>query len=372
MFFSLSKSLDQRFPNHVNIGLWIFNFDNGWACTDENTWFKGYCHPDIEYGLWTKVKLDNDLIKLTHNKYRPYPLWWDEQQQTLTNLLGSGQSLWSDDLCVIDNNNLIVSKTNIIDPVDIKEQSLEKVCEQIQQSLLQKISALKRDYTNLEKKIFITGGIDTLTLLALCKKQHLDVAVIDYEYFQFDQFTNCNFSEIKQKHWAYSQIHHWTVPTMLMSGSCGDEFLFRGPVQISIWCAWHDVDLEKLLSNNQGYHVSYFCKEKNMLVFKDHFRRRHEIRAQFPTKKDLIWQLLNMNINDHQHWHLGHTMTWTPYLDLELTKAVLGLNFDDMIQHIVDAKLSRRILENLDPSLSKMLSTSKNVNSRINLTNAKL
>lgn len=366
MFFSLSKDKDLRFPHHDKVNSWWLSHDDGWAQTPIG-WRKGYQHTSIEHGNFLELECNNSSIKLVHDQYRSFPLWWDADQQKLTNLLGNGQKIWADDTVTLTDNNIAINKVQLFNDIDLSSGYLdvEQGIDAIILNLQNKINSLT-DFS-LPKKLFVTGGIDTVMLLALVKTCEVNCDIIDYEYFRYDKFTNVNLENIQQQHWGYQQIHHWQEPTMLLSGACGDEFLFRGPYTIGLWAAWHGIDLEKILSNNTGYHVKYYLQEKNLKVFKDCFDTRKDIRKQFPYYVDLLRQILNINANDHQHWHLGNTLTYTPYKDLELTKIVLQLDPEFLIEQILNAEINRQVIKKLDPDCLKLLSNQKNYNSRQHL-----
>ena len=365
MFFSLSKDKDTRFPLHDQFGAWWFSHDDEWF-TSGNEWFKGYNHSVVDHGSYLNFILENNIIRIKHDRNRACPLWWNSSTLTLTNLLGSGEQIWADDQVYLDGDTLVSQKVDVYGDISLAPMTLDQLVEDISVNLKEKALALST-FDDLPKKLFVTGGVDTLTLLALVKNTNLDCEIVDYEHFEYDQFTNNNLTAIQEKHWAYRQIHHWRQPTTLITGGCGDEFMMRGPYAIGIWAAWHDIDLEKLLPKSTGYHVGYFSKDKNLKGFKDWFYHRAQLKAMYPTKLDLVRQLLNCNVNDHQHWHLGNTITWTPFKDLELTKMVLRLDPEVLLTQVFDANINKRLIEHLwEPGL-QLLSTTKNLNNRQNL-----
>jgi len=361
MFFSLSKSLDKRFQNHKRINQWWFAYDNGWTINDESC-FKGYYYPEINHGNFLQIKSLGDTIVLEHDVDRSFPLWWCPEQQVLTNLIGKGKKIWADQGIELNDETIVEKHKDVIGLIESTERSIDSVTDFIVDNLISKSRSLAiRDSA---KKLFVSGGIDTLTLYALLKNQEIPFELIDYEHFEYDWFTNQNISDIKRDHWAYRQLNHWKSPTCLISGACGDEFMFRGPATIAIWAAWHDTNLIEMLEKSRGYHVHYFLLEKNQKIFKAAFEQRRQIKERFPTKPDLIRHIIDMNANDHQHWHLGNTLTWTPFKDLSLTKLMLSLDFDSLIEQIADAKVSKTILERLDPTCLRFLSDDKNFRSR--------
>jgi hypothetical protein len=210
--------------------------------------------------------------------------------------------------------------------------------------------------------VFVTGGIDTVTLFALMRNQNINFELLNYNHFEFDNFLNHQYPLLKENYWAYQRIHHWQESCMLLTGGSGDEFLMRGPATLAIWAAWHGVDIIETINRNPGYHVDYFSKPANRKLFED--QNTKLVQAQYPTKEHLVRAIVDINLNDHQYWHLGNTLTWTPFVDAELTKIMLRLSVDDMVSQIVDATISRRVIERLYPPAVELISDRKNVGSR--------
>jgi hypothetical protein len=151
---------------------------------------------------------------------------------------------------------------------------------------------------------------------------------------------------------------------MLISGACGDEYFMRGPSTIAIWAAWHDIDVAEILEKTTGYHKKYFQKKNNIDQFKKQFSIRHQLKKQLPEKKYLIRHILNYNLNDFQHWHLGNTLTWTPLKNLEFTEQILSLPKDDLIDQIIDGAVTKKIMKFLYPESQDLISDNKNFFSR--------
>ena len=370
MFFTIAKTPDSRFINHTMIGTWWFSHDMGWIQSDDNrVWSKGYCNVSLNHGNYTRISFNDGVIELQHDLERSYPLWWDKSINTLTNLLGTGRSIWVDSQIKLTTDNLIEKKVDPIGPIDSTGLTIAQAVEEICQNLKNKAIELQHYNIDIRRCLFVSGGIDTLTLMALIKNTHTPCDILDYEYFEYDQFTNQNLMDIRNSHWAYKQIHHWNDNTVLISGACGDEFLFRGPYTIALWAAWHNIDLAKILQTASGYHVGYFQKEANLAVIRKHWLNRSAIRSLYPTKQELIHQILNNNVNDHQHWHLGNTLTWTPFKDLNLTKIMMRLNESDLLDHVLDATVNKQVINSLWPNALQLLSKTKNLNSRRYLHN---
>lgn len=362
MFFTLGPDIDDRFNQHHRIGNFWFSHDAGWIQTSSG-WTKGY--GDNEFGNWCSLNSRGDTVVLDHDQYRSFPLWWDGK--SLTNLLGTGKNIWADDRVIVTPDGLETHKVDVIgtipDMVVTKDHAVDVIAKRLENNLRWLLDNL----LDHPKKIFLTGGTDTAVIYAVMKYLKLDFETIDYEYFKYDWFTNHNITNIRKQHWAYRQIHHWTDSCVFVTGSCGDEFLFRGPEQIAIWAAWNDIDLERLLRSSDGYHRAYFLADKNLSLIKTAYSKRNEIREKYPTRPDLLRKLLDSNINDHQHWHLGKTLTYTPFKDLELTKVMLSLSPDDLLGQILDAEINRRLIERFCPECNIYMSSSKNYNHRRSL-----
>lgn len=362
MFFSISDKKDMRFINHEVFGDFVVSFDNGWQKTNETTLFKGYRTPNIDHGNWCEITLnEKNNIFVDHDKNRSFPLWWDENNKILTNLLGTGDSIWADKKVIL-NEDLEVEflSHDPIGEINFSKISLDKFNHWIVEDLMTKSKDIVSIYSDFRFFYFNSSGVDTGLISALVYNQKLPATQIVEEYFEVDKFCLMNINEIQNSHWSYKQIHHWKSPCFLMTGGCGDEFWFRGPYLIGLWAAWHDINVIDLLKRSSGYHVGYFLKEKNKKIFKELFLKRHEIKERYPKYEDLILQILNVNVNDHQHWHLGNTITWTPYKDIEITKNILRLPFDILIDQIVKAKVNFGVIDLVCPEISHKILKTKN------------
>lgn len=368
MFFSLSKTIDPRFPCNDRIGSWILNHDLGWQNND-CIWFKGYRYADINHGNFCQIHLDSNHneINLTHDLERSFPLWWDSQLQVLTNCLGQGEQIWIDKKIRLLEQHIEISRHELIKEINLDPLPITQVIGLIDTNLRKKFHLLKQQKIPL--KLFPSGGVDTLAMLCYARDIGLDCEIVNYEYFHYDHFTNQLFASIKSRHWAYQQIHHWTDACMFLTGACGDEYMFRGPTTIAMWAAWHDIELIPLIEKCQGYHRYYFLLEKNRKLFDLFYSQRLQLRKKFPQKHDLAYHLVDMNLNDHQHWHLGNTLTWTPFKDIEIFKLLLRVPIDELIEQWINADISKQLISD---KYRVLLSDQKNCRPRHNLVWSKL
>lgn len=364
MFFSVSKIADQRFPFSEQLGDWIFNHDEGWHVDRGGSWHKGYCHSDINYGCWTKIAINNGVIDIGSAAQRGYPLWWNSENLSLSNLESQGQQIWADCKTTVSDNNIVCSKLDILGNLDDEKLSADRVVDLLCQNLRAKTNALFAD-TLPPKKIFPTGGLDSSTVLALVSDRLDQIELLDYEHFEYDFFTNKNIKCIRRNHWAYNQIHHWKSPCVLLTGASGDPAMMRHPLLASIWCAWHDIDLCDKLEHQTGYNKDNLLRNKDTVL--KYWDQRSSLKTKFQTYPDLVNYLLDISINDFQHWHLGNTLTWTPFMDAELTKIILSLDPSDILAQIIDGYISKRLIQKLDSELLTLVSERKNDSDRHNL-----
>ena len=366
MFFKLSKRKDTRFPEHSRLGDWWVSHDAGWNAT-EQTVRKGYRFDSLQHGNHASFELNENCISLKHDEERSFPLWWDSTTASLTNMPSTAMRIWADEQIEIRNLKCEIAKVNHVQTVEPGTVTVDQAAEQIIDRTVHRFDLINSEFS-CPKRLFLTGGMDTATLLALSTWSE-PFESVDYEHFEYDWFTNNNLPIIQSinDNWGYLQIHHWRTPTVLATGGCGDEFFMRGPGALAKYFAWHDIDFVELLQSRAGYHVEYYLKDKNQKVFYNYYDQRRSLRKSLPTYPHLVNEIVNNNLNDHQHWHLGNTLTFTPFKDIEITRIVLRLSLEDMIEHAIDAVVNRRIIQRIKPSILDCVSTSKNINTRSKL-----
>jgi hypothetical protein len=163
-------------------------------------------------------------------------------------------------------------------------------------------------------------------------------------------------------------MHHWTTPTWLATGGCGDEYFLRGPEVIAMLTAWHDINFGQLLSENtQAYHYHHFNKYQDLWT--DSWNNRQILQNLYSTREQLNQHIVDHLLNDHQHWHLGEVTTWTPFKNIKLVKILLQCNIQDLLPQFLDGKISRCIIEHYSPRVLDFVSTYKNYNNKEKLPN---
>ena len=356
MFFSITKQQDSRFPNQWQCGnLWV-NCDHGWQQPTPTQWTKGY------YDNHCALQMTEIGAKITHSTPRSFPLWHGPGIATNLPCDTASTRAWADDDLIMDfEGNVLATKRPIDCSVSDQPLTLQQVKQLIVDHLSQSLDQLqKMQIQNL--KLFCSGGIDTLMLYAMLMRDRIDFELITHEYYDYDMFT-CHNSKTLKLFWAYEQIHHWNQPTWLATGSCGDEYFLRGPAVIAMLTSWHDINFGELLEQNKDkYHYYHFNKYHDLWT--ESWKTRHQLRHQYPTIHDLNQQIINHLVNDHQHWHLGNTMTWTPFKNIEIAKILLRCDIQDLLPQFLDGEFNKSLIEDFYPGSIGFLSKFKNTNNK--------
>jgi hypothetical protein len=349
MFFSVATKLDSRFPNNYQFdNLWV-NCDNGWQRTGD-AFYKGYSDN------YCQITVDTGCARVEHSTTRSFPLW--SAPGRITNLATESTAHWIDDVVSIDQSGAVtVNKAQLDLVVPVTPITIKQAQQQIRQLLDAKLTQVPADV-----KLFCSGGIDTMLLYSMLEKFEL----VTDECYEPDQFTTENQSAL-DKFWAYKQIHHWTNPSWLATGSHGDEYFLRGPAVIAMLTAWHDINFGELLMDNPNcYHYYHFNKYQEL--WKNAWNNRYQLQREYPTIDLLHNQVLNILVNDYQHWHLGKTLTWTPFKDIDIARILLQCPINQLIPQFLDARLSRDLIIDYNPDVIDYLSQYKNYNSQENLS----
>lgn len=374
MFFSLSTSRLDNFPYHYTLpnGL-VLNTDDGWELytTDSHTVvIKGYANQyslsdiidnlivqdiPIYKGNFCAFVANSEHVKILHDTNRGFPLWADAKK--ITNLNSLEKQIWADHILTVSKNltfeinYFAFYKKNTEDLTDEKilDNLHTVICETYEKFLTHNTKPLK---------MFLTGGIDTTTSWAYLDKFTKNYEMVDYEYVKFTPFFKLNIESLKQ-FWAYKgQIHLWDESCVLVSGGMGDENFLRGPGTLAIALKKYDVELGDILEPSD-YHYRHFNKYLPKLY--------DTVNEVYPTIKDVQDHILNINMNDHQHWHLDKTITFTPFKDIDLLTTILNSSKEMLIAQAKNGFINRQLISKLDPSKLDKINKIKNYNTLLTL-----
>ena len=367
MFFNIGPVHLENYPCHWQLGSFSVSTDNGWNLVKQNNadiLYKGYADRAVLKTLLDEIADQdvpaltgnfcaivhaNDKIKIQTDRYRSFPIYINEQR--VNNLVPLSRTAWADSLVTIHEDlSTIESKFNVVGDIETSTLSCDDVINSITELVDQKTASFVK-YNTLPVRVFLSGGVDSMLVYSFLQKFTNNYKIVKCSHIDYDYFYLKNSGDIS-KHWAYNQIHHWADPCVLTSGAPGDEFMLRSPTTADLWLKEHNTGIIELLDDPQWsdcLHNEYFKKPSNYSIF------------QNQTAPTTPWDLCNIIVNDWQHWHLGHTLTWTPLRDLEIFKLMLRLPMDSAIEQVMNSETSIKLIERNSPGLSKFLSDKKNV-----------
>lgn len=360
MFFTLSETPKENFPHHYNLpnGL-VLNTDDGWERFIVDGYAvvaKGYSNkyrletvaefvgigrePHLK-GNFCAFVCDHENVRITHDTNRSFHLWVSDSE--ITNLFATGEQIWTDCLISVDSNMNV--HREYFEPYNLPTENVsdESIVEGIHNTLCETFENFL-SHNTLPIKIFLSGGVDTTLAWAYLDHFTKNYEIVDYEYMKYTYFYKMNRMLVK-KFWCYKQIHSWDTKTLLVSGACGDEYLMRGPFILSCMLRRQGLTLQDILEP-KDYHYKYMSEKV------------------FDT--DDVWEhnskILDMNINDHQHWHIDNTISFTPFKDIKLFEPLLGVSKELLVQQAKDARINKMLIEKLDPKKLSVVSDQKNFN----------
>lgn len=379
MFFEISKTTNNLFGSTIPLpnGL-VFNSDLGWqtfSIKDTHIIYKGYhtesfnqqtlfeqmiIDPTPRYhGNFCMLLSDGTHTTITHNIDRSFPLI--RKDNCISNLyIEPGKNIWAD--CFLKVDGAFTVEKNYFDAFQKKYQqySFDEALEKVHHILLNTFeNFLKQNKKPI--KIFLSGGIDTLTCYTYLDYFTKNYELVDYEYHKFTHFYKQNYHERIRKFWGYTQCHTWgDSPAVLVTGSCGDEYFLRGPITANLILMHHNVNVFELFKDKDNcYHYHYFNREKNKDIFTEQLNN-NSTKLLVQNKQTVNDYVCDMLVNDHQHWHLDETVFFTPFKNMEIAKIILGLPKENFINQVLDAEFNKKLIELINPKNLSLLSKQKN------------
>jgi hypothetical protein len=343
--------------------------DNGWQTTHDehnNTLFyKGYLDKgkienyilDIANqeepfytGNFCLIKCFNQGVTVKTDRYRSFPIYYDGT--CLTNLYATGDKIHTDSYVMLkDNLEKVESKFVLVENKHYKNISFNYCVDKVDYILTNKFKTFFESNL-LPVHIFLSGGIDTTTLYAYVLKLGIPHVLVNYLHTDLDYFYLKNHYTLSNS-WGFTQIHHWAKPCILMSGAPGDEFTARSPTTANMLLRYYNTGIDELLDDyKDSLHYSYFSRYVNL------FKSQSELK--YNSLDHVIKECSNMILNDYQHWHLGHTMVYTPFRDIEIFDIVAALEKNDLVEQIFNSTVQKELIRLNAPHLIDCLSTNKN------------
>lgn len=365
MFFHISDQHQENYPCHWHLGSFCVSTDQGWQLQQMGTaqvLYKGYADREdlgdllLDVALQTAPHISgnfcalvmvNDALTIQTDRYRSFPIYISDQ--SINNLIPAERTAWADSMITV-HSDLVVTE-NKFDVIGNTESGVATI-DQIDELLTDKIQTFL-SHNQLPLRVFLSGGVDTLLLYSYIRRLGAKHAMTWNQHVDLDYFYLSNHHDI-QRNWGYQQIHHWQQPCVLASGAPGDEFMLRSPTTANRYLLNHNTSIpEQVESNPNCLHREYFKKPSHMALFAQQAQN-------FVASENIVWDNCNTVVNDWQHWHLGNTLTWTPFRDLELFKLYMSLPYEQALGQIMNSAVSRALIERNVPGLTTMLSDQKN------------
>jgi len=307
MFFQISRHPDNSFPNHCHWGDLVVNHDNGWTLQD-NILYKGTVSSGLlkidslkdfekEKGTFCILEYKDNGVYVETGEKQKFPIFVDDDNLLVTNIWRDQESF--------QGKVFVANKIKKIPYIQPSYKNLnlsdDQIIDAVDNLIEQTILNFK---TDKPFQLFVSGGVDTI---------------------------------------------------ILISGAHGDENLLRNPVSAYLILKHNNENLKSVCEQNLNlYHSKYFLQKKHLNLFdtlKD---------LEFDSDEKLKDWLLKGNTVDYQHWHLGNTIFFTPFDNLELFNLMLNLSYDRARNQLLDASISKELIRRNYPSLLKYVSQSKN------------
>jgi len=367
MFFELSNRKKQNFTCHYTISNnFVLNTDEGWEVYEYGAIkviLKGYSNkfnnetlaqcllsdniPKISGNFCAFIFSDSG-IKILHDNNRGFPLWVDKN--CITNLMPIGEQIWADCYLTVDNNFKITKHWyEVYD--SMPELDDDQIVNSIHEDLMTTYDQFLTHNTK-PLKVFLTGGLDTTTSFAYLEHFTKDYELVEYEYIKHTYFWKKNVTYLR-RHWGYTNIHLWQDPCVLLTGGNGDENFLRGPITLAMALRKHGITFQDILLP-EDYHYYYLTKTSEK-TYKD-------IEENYSDVDDVYTWIMNRNLNDHQHFHLDNTITFTPFKNITILGKILASSKELLIGQARNGEINRRLISKLNPDLFSKISRQKNLN----------
>jgi len=358
--------------------------DNGWNTKYNSngiSFFKGYAdridlsneiddiiiHDRIYKGNYCIIVISYDgTIKILHDHIRSFPIMYNTTNVTNLPLAGvEYKTVWADQRITMFSDFRMNNSYGICNEVPYKithilenSTSDATIIKKIDSVLDDKIKNFVKHHKHI--KCFLTGGLDSMLIYSYIKK-YADIELIWGQHIDYDYFWCNHHTHVLQSNLTYPQIHHWRKPSILVSGTSGDEFMMRDPNITNLYLNYNKTDLiTELNKNKECYHASYLSDENFMSAMK--IQNHNVYTISQATYTEFINILIELVSNNMQHHHLGNTLTYTPLRDLQIFLYFCQLSFHSVLKQITDGYISKMLIGMNDESLLDYISPKKNNN----------
>lgn len=366
MFFKIAQTIDPHFPHQhrLQAGLYLMT-DEGWTAHQHN-YIKGYADQSFESeearGNFLLIQDHaGDGVNIKWGAQRSCPIFYSQASTIISNIPDQGLEVldYNQSLHINAKGTIEISSTPYTMPKlhHDRGQLEAEICSFIQA----KFAELDQVRADQKLYVFISGGLDTMTLLSYLLHQRLPFEPCFEEQSRPSAFL-LGHPAIQQNFWGYRQIHHWDHPSLLVSGACGDSVFLREPVLATLALMSKGVDLASEIQNTGG---DFYAKK--FLTRPSNWQAIVETQKRYAQHHDLMAELRVRFLFDYQHWHLGQTMTFTPFNDIRLFDLILEQEASVILNQVLHGDIQRCVIQSLMPECLKFLSDEKNTHQSQNL-----
>lgn len=354
MFFFLSES--ETFDHDIltefhKIGTWNVQLDKGWNCSG-TVFFKGYClgksleqkvlekdfsecsgnYCIIEFISNSDINIytddsrafplhlyNNNVFNLCLESYdKSYSIFPDASTVWVDGSLRFVDSMWHFTHLPDKNFSFDSYKTEIN-----FDQTVDLICNH----MLNQVQALE-----IDKPLTCgnSSGVDSVLV-----KSAFDYLNIPYT------MVYKNRKDLKKVlDWGYGQMYSDDVPHIQITGFCGDEVLLRNPQ----YCNWmlkpRLIDLHQEYKKYPSAYMTGFYQTKYQ-------KKVCNDNKNFSKLEDALKYIYNVVSNDFQMWHLNHTITFTPFRNLNLLKSLMYADADTILKQCIHGEVSKAAIARL-------------------------
>jgi hypothetical protein len=385
MFFNLSTDKKTNFSSS-------YYFSNNFVLSTDLGWkesrgphgkivYKGYINGDLQgflrdldptsvdmpAGSFTAIMEENDNIFIKHDNNRSYPIYSNNKKCELTNLRSHDNDtnkLWYDHLLQVNTTKKMikVSLQERDNTIDHNYVSLENTCDKIFNMLnteIQQFSLYNKDPI----KIVPTCGIDNTLVMGLLRYNKIPFEVIDYEYKKWSYFFKKNRRSLINTHGELFLTDGFTwgdQPVIVANGYHADQYFLRDYIPLYLVCKQHDLDLDSIA---EKYQASY--------TYKNHVEQRNDYQNRLSSiieecdrdtnLYEKVYEILN---GTYLLWHLEETTYWSPFKNSSITKHILSMPIEHIVDNAFNVTIQKRLLEKAWPEFSQVVTEEKNVFSK--------
>ena len=305
--------------------------DTGWSREDDY-FFKGIS------SSWCKIYFDG-AVRIETNKFRDFPIYHDNA--SVSNFHRFGDVIPVDGLATIEDGKVKTGYIKNFYPKIPNDRLSFKECRDIlYDAVIENVGTFA---ANNSKPVMMPdhNGVDTLLA-----RSAFDYIGVDYRLFSFKGKPKLSLmgETLAQNFWGFAQIPE-NQDSVVVSGFYGDEWILRNPYYAHVLLSTRGISITETFDSTEDcYMKKYF----------ESYRSKCSVPND-TSREELLTQICN----DFQIWHLNDTTFLSP-LKHETLLALLAADSETIISQVTDAKLSKAVIELLNPNLLEKLDASKN------------